>query len=313
MDPQQMEQLVDRRVEAAVQQALNQAMEQGIIGVGNGDGGNNGVNGTVVSQVKASKPKVFNGKFGVDPAVWTYYVDLYYEISGVKDEERKVMVAASYLVDRAATWWRNLAEHARVSGVKPCNGKWDIFKEKLIQAFRPVNHVKLARDKLATLKQYGSVAKYNDEFISLCMQIPDMGEADKLDRYVRGLKFKVKKDVELAEPKTLEEAMNKASRIDSISFPYSGYPNYGSSNGGTNNGYAPMELGAMNGKASSTQKSGKAQQSGSMAQQINREEFARRRRNGLCLRCGKGGHIARNCSIPPGNGKGNGSGKWQAH
>ena len=39
-----MEQLVDRRVEAAVQQALNQAMEQGIIGVSNGDGGNNGVN-----------------------------------------------------------------------------------------------------------------------------------------------------------------------------------------------------------------------------------------------------------------------------
>ena len=205
-----MEQLVDRRVEAAVQQALNQAMEQGIIGVGNGDGGNNGVNGTVVSQVKASKPKVFSGKFGVDPAVWTYYVDLYYEISGVKDEERKVMVAASYLVDRAATWWRNLAEHARVSGVKPCNGKWDVFKEKLIQAFRPVNHVKLARDKLATLKQYGSVAKYNDEFISLCMQIPDIGEADKLDRYVRGLKYKVKRDVELAEPKTVEEAMNKS-------------------------------------------------------------------------------------------------------
>ena len=117
-----MEQLVDRRVEAAVQQALNQAMEQGIIGVSNGDGGNNGVSGTVVSQVKASKPKVFSGKFGVDPAVWTYYVDLYYEISGVKDEERKVMVAASYLVDRAATWWRNLAEHARDSGVKPCNG-----------------------------------------------------------------------------------------------------------------------------------------------------------------------------------------------
>jgi hypothetical protein len=314
MDPQQMEQLVDRRVEAAVQQALNQAMEQGIIGVGNGDGGNNGVNGTVVSQVKASKPKVFSGKFGVDPAVWTYYVDLYYEISGVKDEERKVMVAASYLVDRAATWWRNLAERARVSGVKPCNGKWDVFKEKLIQAFRPVNHVKLARDKLATLKQYGSVAKYNDEFISLCMQIPDIGEADKLDRYVRGLKYKVKRDVELAEPKTVEEAMNKASRIDSISFPYAGFPNFDNNGGSNNNSYAPMELGAMNGNKSfkSQGTSGKAQ-SGSWAQQINRKEFARRRKNGLCLRCGKSGHIARNCSIPPGNGKGNGSGKWQAH
>jgi len=75
-----------------------------------------------------------------------------------------------------------------------------------------------------------------------------------------------------------------------------------------------MELGAMNGNKSfkSQGMSGKAQ-SGSWAQQINREEFARRRKNGLCLRCGKSGHIARNCSIPPGNGKGNGSGKWQAH
>lgn len=318
MDPHQLEQLVDRRVEAAVQAALDQAMEQGVIGVGgngNSGGSNSGVSGTVVSQVKASKPKVFNGKFGVDPAVWIYYVDLYYEISGVKEEEKKMMIAATYLVDRAATWWRNLAEQARVSGAKPCNGSWSVFKEKLVQAFRPVNHVKIARDKMATLRQYGSVAKYNDEFISLCMQIPDMGEADKLDRYVRGLKYKVKRDVELAEPKTVEEAMNKASRIDSISFPYSGYPSYGSSNGGSANGYAPMELGAINGKASSAQgaRSGKTQQYGSKAQQLNREEFARRRKNGLCLRCGKGGHIARNCSVPASNGNGNGPGKGQAH
>src|SRR5260370_39364760 len=115
MDPQGLEQLVNQRVGIAVQAALDQAVAQGMIGVnGNGSGGDSGVNGTVVSQVKASKPKVFSGKFGVDPAVWIYYMELYYEIIGVSNEEKKVMVAATYLVDRAATWWRNLAEQARV-------------------------------------------------------------------------------------------------------------------------------------------------------------------------------------------------------
>ena len=303
-----MEQLINQRVQVAVQAAIDQGIGQGVLR--NDRGGNEGVNGTVVSQAKASKPKVFNGKFGVDPAVWMYYIELYYDITGVTEDNKKIMIAATYLVDRAATWWRNVAENAKASGITPCNGSWSVFKERLIQTFRPVNHVKLARDKIATLKQYSSVAKYNDEFISLCMQIPDMGEADKLDRYVRGLKYKVKRDVELAEPKTVEEAMNKASRIDSLSFPFQNHSGYGNNGGNNSNyGYTPMELGAVNGKTNGVQQSfGKP--AGTWKQQLSRDEFARRRRENLCLRCGKGGHIARSCSVPPKNKE---QGKGQAH
>src|SRR5258708_27353840 len=74
----------------------------------------------------------------------------------------------------------------------------------------------MVRDRLSALKQYGAVSKYNQEFTALALQIPDLSDAEKLDRYLRGLKTSIKVDIELAEPTTLADAMAKAQRIDNI-------------------------------------------------------------------------------------------------
>ena len=72
---------------------------------------------------------------------------------------------------------------------------WQTFYDSLVQAFKPVNSKKIARNKIAGLKQTNSVQKYNDEFRTLCRDIDDMNEAEKLDRYIRGLKPTVRDDV----------------------------------------------------------------------------------------------------------------------
>src|SRR5258708_16966127 len=65
---------------------------------------------------------------------------------------------------------------------------WQMFYDGLIAMFKPVNAKKVARDKLAVLKQTHSVVRYNSEFQQLCLQINDINEAEKLDKYIRGLK-----------------------------------------------------------------------------------------------------------------------------
>ena len=65
---------------------------------------------------------------------------------------------------------------------------WVSFQDALLKMFKPVNSVKSARDKLHNLRQVSSVLKYNYEFTQLLLEINDMGAADQLDYYVRGLK-----------------------------------------------------------------------------------------------------------------------------
>src|SRR5207249_9072074 len=97
---------------------------------------------------------------------------------------------------------------------------WDKFEDLLTKKFKPVNAVKAAHDKLASLKQTESVKAYNDLFLGTILEIPTISEEEQLDRYIRGLKEKVYIEVELREPSNLKEAMHIANRYNTISFTY---------------------------------------------------------------------------------------------
>jgi hypothetical protein len=220
----------------------------------------------------------------------------------------KMYLAATYLEGHAATWWRSVAEAAELEGVKPCGGSWHTFRQQLISLFKPVNSVKIARDKIAYLRQQYSVAKYNFDFLTLCIEIGDISKGEQLDKYVRGLKPEVRRYVELARPVDLKDAMEKAQDIDNIDFSLrkvvsvqGGNPRAGGSGGGYNGDhrdnrtFVPMDLGAVDGNRDNAP---------TRPQQVSREEFTRCRKNGLCLICKKQGHIARNCSMKQIQGKG---------
>ena len=97
---------------------------------------------------------------------------------------------------------------------------WDEFENLLTEKFKPVNTIKAARNKLASLKQTESVKAYNDLFLGTILEIPTISEEEQLDQYICGLKEKVHVEVELREPSNLKEAMRIADRYDTISFAY---------------------------------------------------------------------------------------------
>ena len=119
----------------------------------------------------------------------------------MNDQNTLAAYAVSYLKDNMALWWRSVT-----NGAKDPTIEWKMLKFALIEQFKPANANKLARDRLANLKQTTSVQAYAFAFRAIILEISNIAESEKLDRFVRGLKDRVRQEVELRDPATLEEA-----------------------------------------------------------------------------------------------------------
>lgn len=205
----------------------------------------------VASALKPKQPDTFTGSDRrTDVETWLFQVEKYVTVTkpGAGDAE-KVDFACLYLKDAALTWWRALSS----AGQLPTT--WQSFRDLMHKQFLPVNNVKLARDRLAQLKQLTSVREYAFRLRLTLLEIPGIAEEEKLDRFVRGLKPHVRKDVELRDPKTLEEAVSQAEIIDMNSYRMQGPKQFTNFQSAPKRSYAsvvsgptPMELGAMDGR-----------------------------------------------------------------
>lgn len=160
--------------------------------------------------LKPIRPSVFKGtekSSKVDD--WLYQINAYFDLLQEQDEATKIQYAASLLEEHAARWYRLRVQSNSFSS-------WKEFQDSILEFFRPVNATKLARDKLANLVQTTTVQNYVQKFTELCLEIPDLGEVEQLDRFVRGLRLEVRREVDLHEPQTFQEAAKIAERWDSI-------------------------------------------------------------------------------------------------
>ena len=94
-----------------------------------------------------------------------------------------VPYAASLLRGNAALWWRELCE----ANNRPTT--WDDFCRLLQEQFQPKTYSCHGRDELADLKKFNreSVADFVFRFRVTCLNIADLLEAEKLDRFIRVL------------------------------------------------------------------------------------------------------------------------------
>lgn len=97
---------------------------------------------------------------------------------------------------------------------------WDSLCDSLRSQFAPISEVQLARDKLAVLKQTKGVNPYAYEFRRLILLLPVLPDAEYIDRFIRGLKIPVSREVTLREPTTLDEAIRIAERYDTMSWNF---------------------------------------------------------------------------------------------
>jgi Retrotransposon gag protein len=296
--------------------------------------------------VKPPKPPTFEGIGRMNVDLWIFEVEQYFQVVRIPRDEQ-VGWAGALLRDAAATWWRSVVIEAQQANhetepdspePKPASQlfTWGKFKELIRTRFVPIEASKTARMRLLTLKQlkFGGIEGYNNEFQKLLSLIVDMNLADQINYYVMGLKPEVARDVNLASPKTLLEAMGLASRSsDSLAQHFAAANRFSSSRfrSTSSNSYPAATSGSTSGMNSTEPPSHSSSSAVSTIQStsradheytntplsdidrgevnfinrndgfrptsylLNRDEWDRLKREKKCFRCKRMGHLAHEC------------------
>ena len=225
-----------------------------------------------------SKPQPFTGRTDGD-AVGAFvdavsqYLDFYGDRMA---EPQRVTIATALLHGSAALWYRSYRQRELGGGH---SASWNELKHQLLGKFRPINSTETLRDKLYNLGQTTSVARYIEQFNQLLNQLgpTEVAEREALDKFIRGLKKHIRREVRLEAPTSLQAAMETADRVDRLSFdrstPRQALPRIR---------HDPMDLGHTE-IADITP--------------LSEEERARRLAAGSCFRGGEVGHFSRQCPL----------------
>ena len=148
-----------------------------------------------------------------------------------------------------------------------------------------------------------SVADFVFRFRATCLKIPDLAEAEKLDRFVRALVQDVRFQVELRGPQDFHEVAMFAERADAVLTRISGQDARKPWSKGQKGGFAqrpPLQNRGV-GEPSAQGGGGLEPMELGMARRrtLSREEYAKLRAENACFYCRKPntGHVARDCPM----------------
>eukprot|EP00878_Enallax_costatus_P023132 GHUV01024593.1.p1 GENE.GHUV01024593.1~~GHUV01024593.1.p1 ORF type:complete len:257 (-),score=16.00 GHUV01024593.1:9-779(-) len=200
--------------------------------------------------IKVPRPPEFNGKQPT-PVNWCFSMHNYLFAEGGADflnTSTAVHTAAAYLRGTALNWWRQHEQEVH-RGLTPEYENWYHFRDAVITQFTPVQPEVSAREKLDTLRQIRDVYSYANEFTSCMLELPSMGEGDRIHRFIMGLKPEIRAHVWLQNPTTLTKATELAVKADAVLWenknhlrPFNNMRQVQHS--GPRNGATPMELGS---------------------------------------------------------------------
>ncbi|CAI5485675.1 unnamed protein product [Closterium sp. Naga37s-1] len=163
----------------------------------------------VSARPRAPEPEPFvPGKRDLPVRRWLFQMEEYLSLCHVNQAEW-ARHAGMMLRGAAATWWQSC--HATIS-------TWEEFSASLTMNFEPVNAIERARDNLAALRQHRSVAEYVNRFRELVLEIPDIPASEQMDKFKRGLKPKIRTEVELRGCTSMDDMIRVAERFDTINF-----------------------------------------------------------------------------------------------
>jgi hypothetical protein len=209
-------------------------------------------------------------------------MEAYLTATGViLDSTAAVDIAVGYLTGHALTWWLSHKQAVERNEAAPITS-WIPFRDTLIRRFTTIAADRLARDRLASLRQRTSVRDYAYEFNKCMIDLPDMAEKDRIHAFMQGLRPGVRVHVAVKGPNTIADAIETATCVDQEMWRARKGGDYCQKSYGKPDA-TPMELGAAESSPKEKPNAGGNQTGG-------------RCRSGVrCYICKKVGHMAREC------------------
>jgi hypothetical protein len=161
-------------------------------------------------QIKVKEPNTYDGtRDALLIDGWLRSVERYVNFQGW-NAERSYLFGITLLRDRADAWFRTI----ELTDEAPTT--WLELKRLITEFFRPDNSARIARDRLAALKQTGDLVTYINNFMDIKLAIPGMTDDEGCDKFVRGLISKpMRSHIRQYEANTLKEAIHAALAFDS--------------------------------------------------------------------------------------------------
>jgi hypothetical protein len=168
----------------------------------------------ISSKVKISPPSHYTGNRNVNVETWLFEMNQYLDITSVTKSSQRISVASSYFKESALQWWVNQCHHA----FSPIDSwTWQQFTTAVRDRFQPLAASRTARAQLRNLRQANmSVSDYSHKFLQIVQLITDMSEVDQTELFIYGLRNHLSREVDMKEPRTLQEAMTMAQKVETL-------------------------------------------------------------------------------------------------
>ncbi|KAL4591834.1 hypothetical protein LXL04_004807 [Taraxacum kok-saghyz] len=228
---------------------------------------------------------------GSNPDGWILRAERYFRFYKLPEED-KIEAAVVSLEGDALLWYQ--WEHGR----RPIRG-WEELKAVILRRFRSVAAGKLYEQWL-TVSQTGTVTEYQRKFIEFSAPLSGVTEEVAMGQFINGLKKEIRAEVRVMNPRSLDQAMELAIRIEDKINASSGRATY--SKNQTTTGFTPRNLlsttttatsgGAMGGRNTTT---GWNPKTGREVRRLTEKELQDKKDRGLCFRCDEKWQIGHQC------------------
>lgn len=192
------------------------------------EGNSTRANDNPVARFRLPLPPKFSGRRGdLDPPAeeWLFSCEQHLEaVNRQLVPKQVVLFIGSLLTDLAASWYLSYCRQ-----IVGNNYDYNHFRTAFLAEFRDILVVKRARDRLRAIRQGDRpIYEYVSEFRTILRQIHDMSPPDQIHSFIHGLRnIEVRRDVEIRDPQTLEDAIvmssTYANHLDRAS-KYHGFP-----------------------------------------------------------------------------------------
>ncbi|KAJ9556370.1 hypothetical protein OSB04_010984 [Centaurea solstitialis] len=216
MPPRRQDPELARLVSEQVMASLPNIVSQVAAGFNTNQNNNQGTReqDCTYKSFRSCNPKEFHGTEGaVGLLTWIEGMESVLHISKCL-ERNKVEYAACLLQGRALTWWNTQVQ----TRGRDATGQitWEDFKKMPKEEFCPRSELQKLEAELWRHEMKGNdITTYTTRFHELAKLVPHLvtPEQNRVDRYVWGLSPEIRGNVTAADPKTLQEAVNLATRL----------------------------------------------------------------------------------------------------